>query len=94
MYHQIKKVLYHGTVSEIVKLDVTKGRYKKDFGKGFYIAVSKIQAAGMMHKKRLEAVRRSRNKNSGNIKEYLQNMQKALILRCLSRRMKNGWILY
>jgi hypothetical protein len=26
MYQQIKEVLYHGTVSEIVKVDVTRGR--------------------------------------------------------------------
>lgn len=71
MYQQIKEVLYHGTISEIVKVDVTRGRDKKDFGKGFYIAVSKSQAVGMMHKKQREASRRSRNKNVENIKEYL-----------------------
>lgn len=35
----IKDVLYHGTVSEIDKVDVTKGRGRKDFGKGFYTYV-------------------------------------------------------
>jgi hypothetical protein len=71
MYQQFREVLYHGTVSEIVRVDVTKGRDKKDFGKGFYLAVSKSQAIGMMHKKQREAVRRGRNKNDVNVKEYL-----------------------
>lgn len=71
MYQQFREVLYHGTVSEIVKVDVTRGRDKKDFGKGFYIAVSKNQAVGMMHKKKKEAVRRSRNKNAADVNEYL-----------------------
>jgi hypothetical protein len=75
MYQQFRKVLYHGSVSEIVRVDVTKGRDKKDFGKGFYIAVSKSQAVGMMHKKKREAVRRGRNKNSVDIKEYLYEVK-------------------
>lgn len=28
MYQKFRKVLYHGTVSEIVKVDVTRGREK------------------------------------------------------------------
>ena len=30
MCQQIKEVLYHGTVSEIVKADVTRGRDKNE----------------------------------------------------------------
>ena len=63
--------LYHGTVSEIRHIDVSRGRDRKDFGKGFYIAVSKRQAIGMMHKKYKEAVRRNRNKENADIQEYL-----------------------
>ena len=70
---QFREVLYHGTVSEIVKVDVTRGRDKKDFGKGFYIAVSKNQAVGMMHKKKKEAVRRSRNKSKTSKWSYRYN---------------------
>jgi hypothetical protein len=29
MYQQFREVLYHGSVSEIVRVDVTKGRDKK-----------------------------------------------------------------
>lgn len=62
MYHNLKTTLYHGTVSEIQKVDVKLGKERKDFGKGFYMAVSKSQAIGMMHKKYRETVRRSRGK--------------------------------
>ena len=62
MYYKIKTILYHGTASEISHVDVRLGRGRKDFGKGFYMAVSKKQAVGMMHKKYKEVVRRSKGK--------------------------------
>ena len=71
MYPKFRRILYHGTVSEITRVDVERGRDREDFGKGFYMAVSKSQAVGMMHKKRREAARRRRNKDGADIKEYL-----------------------
>lgn len=71
MYQNLKTVLYHGTASEITQIDVKLGRGRKDFGRGFYMAVSKYQAVGMMHKKYREAVRRSRNKQESNFSERL-----------------------
>lgn len=71
MYQKFRNVLYHGTISKIEKVDVSCGRNKKDFGKGFYAAVSKSQAIAMMHKKKREAERRSRNKKEVVINEYL-----------------------
>lgn len=71
MYQRIKEKLFHGTVSVINEVDVTKGRDRKDFGKGFYIAETRQQAIGMMHKKYTEAVRRSRNKQSSDFSEHL-----------------------
>lgn len=71
MYHKIKTILYHGTISEIAQVDVALGRERKDFGKGFYMAVSKKQAVGMMHKKYKEAVRRSRGKLDSDFSEKL-----------------------
>ena len=68
-------ILYHGTVSEIKQVDVTKGRGRKDFGKGFYIAISKKQAIGMMHKKYKEILRRNRNKSTTDVKEYLYEIE-------------------
>lgn len=71
MYYNFKTILYHGTVSEIEQIDVKLGRGRKDFGKGFYMAVSKKQAVGMMHKKFKESVRRSRGKQENSFSERL-----------------------
>lgn len=71
MYPKLRVILYHGTISEITQVDVRKGKGKKDFGKGFYMAVSRSQAIGMMHKKYREAIRRSRNKSSIEFSEHL-----------------------
>ena len=60
----ISETLYHGTPSQIEKIDVTKGRNNKDFGKGFYMAVTKQQAIGMMHKKFSELQNRLQNKKT------------------------------
>lgn len=67
----IRTTLYHGTVSRIEQVDVKLGRGRKDFGKGFYMAVSKSQAVGMMHKKYRENVRRSRGKQENTFTERL-----------------------
>lgn len=75
MYRKLKTVLYHGTVSEINKIDVSLGRGRKDFGKGFYMAVTKQQAIGMMHKKYKEAVRRSRIKSNEKFQENLYEIE-------------------
>ena len=71
MFEKNKLVLYHGTISQIEHIDVKRGRGNKDFGKGFYMAVSRQQAIGMMHKKYKEAVRRSRNKKNLSFEERL-----------------------
>ena len=75
IYHNFKNTLYHGTVSEIVHIDVTLGRTRKDFGRGFYMAVSKAQAIGMMHKKYREAVRRCAGKKEINFLEKLYEVK-------------------
>ncbi len=71
MYQKFRTILYHGTISKIEQVDVSKGRGNKDFGKGFYLATTKKQAVGMMHKKYKEAVRRSRNKMVTDVSERL-----------------------
>lgn len=70
-YLNLKQVLYHGTISKIDKINVNLGRGNKDFGKGFYMAVTKKQAIGMMHKKYREAIRRNRHKKSVDFSERL-----------------------
>ena len=71
MFEKNKLVLYHGTISQIEHIDVKRGRGNKDFGKGFYMAVSRQQAIGMMHKKYKEAVSGSRNKKNLSFEERL-----------------------
>lgn len=68
---ELQEKLYHGTASTIEHVDVTKGRGRKDFGKGFYIAVSRKQAIGMMHKKYKEVMVRNRNKRNFTATENL-----------------------
>ncbi len=75
MYPELKTTLYHGTISEITSVDVSAGRSRKDFGKGFYMAITKKQAIGMMHKKYREAVRRNLYKNADIFKEYLYEIE-------------------
>lgn len=71
MYPKLKLKLYHGTIPEITRVDVKAGKNHKDFGKGFYMATTKQQAIGMMHKKYREAIRRSRDKNNVTFCEHL-----------------------
>ena len=68
---KISDVLYHGSINYFSAIDVTKGRSNKDFGKGFYMAIDKSQAIGMMEKKHREAVRRSKTKNPAQFEKYL-----------------------
>ncbi len=51
MYRKPSITVYHGTIYDIKKVDVSKGRPRKDFGRGFYMALSPRQAIGMMHAK-------------------------------------------
>lgn len=72
---QINDTLYHGTIDSISSIDVTKGRSNKDFGKGFYMAVEKTQAIGMMNKKFNEAVRRSKSKDPNLFRKHLYEIK-------------------
>ena len=60
MSRAFDRALFHGTLAHIDKIDVMQGKPRKDFGRGFYLALSAEQAIGMMHKKLREATRRSR----------------------------------
>lgn len=74
MHNKIKTTLYHGTVSKINAIDVSCGRDYKDFGKGFYMAISKNQAIGMMHKKNKEVIKRHRNKDDKQDISYSERL--------------------
>ena len=51
---------FHGSAVAFHRIDVAKGRGRKDFGRGFYMSFSASQAVGMMHKKFRESVSRRR----------------------------------
>lgn len=72
---RITDTLYHGTIDLITSIDVTKGRSNKDFGKGFYMAVEKKQAIGMMNKKYNEAVRRTKSKDPCQFSKHLYEIK-------------------
>lgn len=74
MSQQDKFVLYHGTAQTFSKIEVNKGRNRKDFGKGFYMAVSKNQAIGMMHKKYKEMIARRPNLEKDQFAEILYEL--------------------
>ncbi len=75
MFPEVKTTLYHGTISVIEKVDVSAGRSRKDFGKGFYMAVTKEQAVGMMHKKYREALRRKKSSEPVGFSEHLYEIK-------------------
>ena len=75
MLPELKTVLYHGTASLITAVDVARGRSHKDFGRGFYMAVSRQQAIGMMHKKYREAIRRKAAEDFLSLKERLYRIE-------------------
>lgn len=66
-----EKSLYHGTIDAIARIDVSRGRLRKDFGQGFYMAIDLDQAIGMMHKKFRETVRRSRGRSELGLSRHL-----------------------
>lgn len=72
---RISDTLYHGTTDFFPSVYVSKGRGNEDFGKGFYMAVEKSQAVGMMNKKFNEAVRRSKSKNPNQFEKHLYEIK-------------------
>lgn len=72
---RISEILYHGSIYIFDKIDVSKGRSNKDFGKGFYMATEKSQAIGMMNKKFHEAIHRSKDKNPTQFSKHLYEIK-------------------
>jgi len=59
MPSQSNIVLYHGTISEFQRIDLTKCSPYSDFGKGFYTAISKQQGINMAERKRQTSFRKT-----------------------------------
>lgn len=75
MSKAFEQPLFHGTIASIDRIDVTRGRAHKDFGRGVYMSMSPRQTIGMMHKKYREAIRRSRNAAQNDFIERLYRIQ-------------------
>jgi len=75
MSKAFEQPLFHGTIEPIQRIDVSRGRPRRDFGRGFYMAMSVEQAIGMMHKKYREAVRRSRDVAQCRFSEHLYRIR-------------------
>ena len=90
-------IVYHGSNVIVDHPDIKHSFRALDFGKGFYMAVSRTQAVGMMHKKYKEAVRRSRNKRDSDFTEHLYQIEldalavKTLKIRCFEQADEN-WL--
>jgi hypothetical protein len=64
--------LYHGSISLFDKIEVSKGKPFKDFGKGFYTTQNKNHAINLaMRNKKIEEMRRKQQKSSANVTAYL-----------------------
>ena len=56
-----KTIVYHGSTSLIDKVEVTKGKPYKDFGRGFYVTKSRTHATNLaLRNKRIEIRRFNR----------------------------------
>jgi len=66
---------FHGSAMAFRHIDVTKGRGRKDFGRGFYMSFSASQAVGMMHKKFRESVSRRKDQSYGVLRETLYRIE-------------------
>lgn len=75
MLHVFANPLFHGTVDRIEAIDLSHGQRQKDFGRGFYLALSARQAIGMMHKKRREKLLRMPDIDPATVVERLYRVQ-------------------
>ena len=71
----LPNAFFHGSAIAFRHIDVTKGRGRKDFGRGFYMTFSVSQAVGMMHKKFRESVSRRRDQADGVLSETLYRIE-------------------
>lgn len=83
MCPELETTLYHGSLSKIVKIDVEKGRPLKDFGRGFYMAVSPKQAIGLMEKK----YRETRNRCDVETREVGRHLYEITLNRQVLERL-------
>jgi len=65
MKESSKIIVYHGTTSLIKKIDVTKGKPYKNFGRGFYLSESRKHSVNLaLRNRRIEKERFNRETNA------------------------------
>ena len=67
------KDLYHGTIYDIMEIDITRGKGYKDFGKGFYATSVKSHAENIARRNKLIA--EAKDAKIHNIKQvYIRHL--------------------
>lgn len=77
-------ILYHGSYCEIKKPDILQGERYKDFGQGFYLTSSKVQAEGFIKtslKKALIKGRADASQNYGYVSSFRFKQDEGLNIR-------------
>ena len=64
-------ILYHGSNIEIDKIDLTKSKPYKDFGKGFYLSADKQQAQRMAEQRTSFLKESPQSINTDLMRQYL-----------------------
>ena len=64
-------ILYHGSNIDIDKIDLTKSKPYKDFGKGFYLSADKQQAQRMAEQRTSFLKESPQSINTDLMRQYL-----------------------
>ena len=67
-------IVYHGTTSLFDKIDVSKGKPYKDFGKGFYVTKSRSHAIKLALRNKQIAIEISKNQAEAYLYTYEMNL--------------------
>lgn len=70
------KNLYHGSTSEFLTIDLSKGKGFKDFGKGFYTTSVKNHAERIAKRNRIMQIEKDKSlKIKRNVSAYVYNLE-------------------
>ena len=86
-------ILYHGSNIEIDKIDLTKSKPYKDFGKGFYLSADKQQAQRMAEQRTSILLEGKPTLNKYQFDETILDDNSLKILR-FENTARNGLILF
>ena len=86
-------ILYHGSNIDIDKIDLTKSKPYKDFGKGFYLSADKQQAQRMAEQRTSILLEGKPTLNKYQFDETILDDNSLKILR-FENTARNGLILF